>query len=421
MTSIHSLHLAVTGACNLRCDYCYQRHTARRMEWETLRAALDWACTVRRQRLRLTFSGGEPLLEFPMIRRAVAYAHQQADPAFPLQHILLTNGLLLDDDAIGFLVEHEFELQLSFDGVREAQDLRAPGTFEALDQLLNRLLREQPDFYRGRLSVAMTVVPSALPHLADSVAYFLEKRVPEVAIAGGLVSGTDWLPDQIGDLERQFERILEISLDHHRRTGQIPLLLLRGGSSRAEEHPWRRNLCGVVHAKTPAVDVDGHVYGCALLVEPMLTSDSSWFREELRRLRIGHLADPAFAERFEAWAQNAYRSRLLGCREVKRSSYGRCEDCRYAHECSICPASIGLMKEGADRKQAVDPNRIPDYPCAFTQVSLRARERFTKAISADGDASPDPRSDSGIDPLARFLGVSELPPAMKKVKAFWNG
>ena len=102
----------LTATCNLRCAYCYQdRKQPRRMGWETLRRAVDLLLGSRRRDLELWFGGGEPLLEFPLLRRAVGYAEAACPPAKRLRFGLSTNGLLLDDDRADFLAAHRFSMQ----------------------------------------------------------------------------------------------------------------------------------------------------------------------------------------------------------------------------------------------------------------------------------------------------------------------
>jgi hypothetical protein len=213
-------------------------------------------------------------------------------------------------------------------------------------------------------------------------------------------------------LEEQFERIVQLGLERFRAKGEIPLLLLRGGRARAPTIRRRSNLCGVVQGKTPAIDVKGDVYGCAMLIESVHAAGARWFIDELRRLRIGNLQDPDFRERFEAWVERAGRSRLLAHRNAKRSSSRRCRDCPVEHECAVCPVSIGSTEGNQD------PNRIPDFQCAVTRISLEARDRFNQEIGTAPPEDAAERAGAGVDPLARFLGLSELPPAMERVRVF---
>ena len=137
---ITQLDVILTAGCNLRCSYCYQNDKkARRMKWDTLRASADLVLASQRPQVGLLFVGGEPLLEFPLIQRAVEYIEERRTASQRIQYQVITNGTLLVDDHLDFFADHGFEVQLSFDGVEPAQQLRGRGTFATLDALLDRL------------------------------------------------------------------------------------------------------------------------------------------------------------------------------------------------------------------------------------------------------------------------------------------
>ncbi len=348
------------------------------MAWETLRRAVDWGLDARRPGVKLVFTGGEPLLTWPLIRRAVTYARRRSGRRWPLRYALLTNGLLLSDRKIDFLVDNRFEVQLSFDGVPAAQDLRAKDSFPVLDRLLDRLRRRHRHFYRRRLSVAVTVVPRTVCRMADSFAYFLGKGVSEIAIAPTLASSTGWDPRRRAELEAQYARIVQMSVVHYQRCGKIPLLDFRGGR-RPARRPWPlRAMCGVTEGTTPAIGVDGEVYGCGMLMGPLLSGKTPWLARELRRLRIGNLRDPGLSEQLKRFGAKAQASRFLIRKEEKHSSYGRCGACPAIEACAVCPVSIGLQPGNRD------PNRIPDFNCAFAQVAWEARQRFLRGTGGRG-------------------------------------
>jgi radical SAM protein with 4Fe4S-binding SPASM domain len=366
------LHLVLTRACNLRCAYCYQRRgSPGRMGPATLERALDWALAAGRPGCEVVLSGGEPLLEFARIREAAARA-----PA--LRFVLLTNGILLDDRAIDFCAGHAFELQVSWDGV--AQEMRAPGTSAVLAGRLRRLLDGWPEYAREHLTVALTVTPRAAGRLAESIALLMEIGVPRIALAPELAPGDA----ADADLAAQFDRLEEMSRARFDLDRSVPLLLLRPGAPPSACSP----LCGAAHALQPAVDVDGRIYGCALLVEPLLARAAPWMRAEMQRLAIGSIDDLALERRVEEFKSRAARSPLLGARDDR----GRCAECEWAAICAVCPVAAGLL------------GRLPDFTCDFARAALRARARFLAACPPD--------------PMARFLGVAELPPALRRVKAF---
>ena len=87
---IGTVALQVTQSCNLRCKYCiysenssiHQRtHSSKRMDWETVKKGIDflWEHSIDSPKFNIGFYGGEPLLEYPLIKQAVAYAKELFD------------------------------------------------------------------------------------------------------------------------------------------------------------------------------------------------------------------------------------------------------------------------------------------------------------------------------------------------------
>src|SRR6516165_2741707 len=137
LDEISALEVVLTAACNLRCSYCYQTEKkARSMEWSTLRAGLDRLMSSKARDVSVLFIGGEPLLEFGLIQRAVRYLETLRQADRHIRKTVITNGTLLQDEHLAFFATHDFRLQLSFDGIEAAQDIRAPGTFKRLDALV---------------------------------------------------------------------------------------------------------------------------------------------------------------------------------------------------------------------------------------------------------------------------------------------
>jgi uncharacterized protein len=378
--SIGAVHLVLTSACNLRCGYCYQdRRSRREMDWSTLRRTLDWILSLEEARRRVVFSGGEPTLVLPLIRRAVLYVEERSTPQRSVQWSVQTNGTLLDEDALDFLAAHDIEVHLSFDGVPAAQDARSPGTFDHLDRVLDWFRERRHERSRDRLTVMMTVAPDTVSTMAASFAYFLRKGVANLSI-----SPTYAVPERppqtvLDELAAAFERIGESCISHFRACGEIPFLAMRGDRGPGP-HPWRsRTMCGVMRGRSAAVDVDGSVYGCVMLVKGIAGRALPWLTEELARLRIGHVDDPSLQSAFEVFAERAQGSAILTGKERKRSGIAACSTCRAIGDCDLCPVSIGLSAGN------FDPDRVPDFACAFNRAAFGMRERFHDAVAkADG-------------------------------------
>src|SRR5437867_6639085 len=96
---VEVLEVILTAGCNLRCTYCYQNDKKpRRMSWDTLRGALDLLLGSRRREVRVLFLGGEPLLEFPLIRQAVGYLGSVAGPGRSVGYSIVTTGTMLREE-----------------------------------------------------------------------------------------------------------------------------------------------------------------------------------------------------------------------------------------------------------------------------------------------------------------------------------
>lgn len=149
--------LFLTQRCNLDCIYCYgdggRYGRESHMEQTTARQAVDWliARSGGERRLGICFFGGEPLLNFEVLRETHRYALARAAAAGKtIQFEITTNGLLLDEEKIAFFKRNGILTRVSFDGPAEVQDRQRPlrgggGSHAIVAANIRRLLREMPD------------------------------------------------------------------------------------------------------------------------------------------------------------------------------------------------------------------------------------------------------------------------------------
>ena len=366
-----SLGIVVSADCNLRCAYCYQDlKQPRHMSWATMARALDLLTSSTRRRADVTFLGGEPLLGYPLIVRAV----RRLGRRFPAKRrpdcVIATNGLLLTPRRLEFFERHRFSIQLSFDGVAPSQDLRSPGSFAILDRLLDRLRLQHLAYFRRRVMVAVTVTAPAIPHLADSFDYLLAKGASDIAI-GPAMGHPRLSTSQAVELDLQFGRISRRSLRHYRETGRVPLRLFRK-SAPAPRTPVSSTLaCVAAIGRDLAVDVDGEVYPCALLIRSCQTVARPALARRLAAMSLGPVADlQGLLTRRANLPAAARVAGIFGPQSRKRSGLDGCATCRYASACFVCPIAC------AKNPDATDANRIPDFQCAFNRIALEYRRRF---------------------------------------------
>ncbi len=369
--AIETLAIVFTADCNLRCRYCYQdRKRPVQISWQAVSAALDLLERSRRPCERLSFFGGEPLLAFPLIARTVRRVNRRLPRRRRPEFFLTTNGLLLTPRRVAFLERHRFKVQLSFDGVAPAQDLRFPGSFAVLDRLLDRLSLRHRAYFRRRVTVAVTVTAPSITHLADSFDYLLAKGVEDIAI-GPAMGHPRLLKAQAGELERQFGRIFTQSLRHYRATGEVPFSLFRKSTPDARTPDADEWACSAPPGCNLTVDVDGEVYPCALLIRSCQRVARPALARRLAAMSLGPVTDPRGLEQRRAHvAEAAAGAGIFGPQSRKRSGLDRCATCRYAAACFVCPMAC------AKNPASADANRIPDFQCAFNRIALAYRRRF---------------------------------------------
>lgn len=133
-TVVKALCLHIAHDCNLACRYCFAGEGEYQgdkslMSFEVGKKALDFliANSGKRRNLEVDFFGGEPLMNFDVVKQLVEYGREQEkihDKNF--RFTLTTNGLLLNDDIMEFANKEMDNVVLSIDGRKQVHDLMRP-------------------------------------------------------------------------------------------------------------------------------------------------------------------------------------------------------------------------------------------------------------------------------------------------------
>ena len=180
---VKALCLHIAHTCNLNCSYCFasqgKYHGDRAlMSYEVGKRALDFLIenSGSRHNLEVDFFGGEPLMNFDVVKQLVAYARsieKQHNKHF--RFTLTTNGVLIDDDVIDFANREMSNVVLSLDGRKEIHDrLRVDyagnGSYERIVPKFQKLVeaRGNKNYYmRGTFTHANPDFTKDLFHMAD--------------------------------------------------------------------------------------------------------------------------------------------------------------------------------------------------------------------------------------------------------------
>ena len=182
-TVVKALCLHIAHDCNLACKYCFaeegEYHGRRElMSFEVGKKALDFlvASSGTRRNLEVDFFGGEPTMNFEVVKQLVEYGRSLEEPNNKkFRFTLTTNGILLDDDIIEFANKEMSNIVLSIDGRKEINDLMRPkrggqGSYDTIVPKFKEVAesRNQMNYYvrgtftRNNLDFARDVI-----HLAD--------------------------------------------------------------------------------------------------------------------------------------------------------------------------------------------------------------------------------------------------------------
>ncbi len=145
---IKSICLHIAHDCNLRCKYCFASTgdfgTGRKlMPFEVGKAAIDFLLknSTGRPNLEVDFFGGEPLMNFEVVKQIVEYARsKEKEYEKHFSFTITTNGMLLDDDSIDYINKEMSNVVLSIDGRKDVNDrmrIRVDGS-GSYDRILER-------------------------------------------------------------------------------------------------------------------------------------------------------------------------------------------------------------------------------------------------------------------------------------------
>jgi len=237
---LNTMVLNVTNKCNLACTYCYEYgedkivdtkygKQPKFMSDETAEESVDFLLAESREQpvAHLTFFGGETLLNFPVLKKTVAYARRRAaEEGKRIEFSLTTNATLLEPEIIDWLADNQIGVTVSIDGPKPVQDgLRVfhngKGSYDVVLPKIKALLakhRSRPIGARVTLTQKNLDVLEIFRHLTEEIGFW------EVGLAP--VTTQDHRDYAIGDEQkdemlRQFEKLaqewLECALrdEHH--------------------------------------------------------------------------------------------------------------------------------------------------------------------------------------------------------------
>ena len=225
---VKALCLHVAHTCNLNCSYCFASqgnyHGDRAvMSLEVGKRALDFLIenSGTRRNLEVDFFGGEPLMNFDVVKELVAYARErEKECGKNFRFTLTTNGLLINDDVIDFANRECSNVVLSLDGRKEVHDryrvdYAGNGSWERIVPKFQKLVaaREGKNYYmRGTFT-------HANPDFLEDIKVMLDLGFNELSMEPVVCAPDDpsaLTEEDLPIVLEQYEKLAELMLERHR-------------------------------------------------------------------------------------------------------------------------------------------------------------------------------------------------------------
>ena len=225
---VKALCLHIAHTCNLNCSYCFasqgKYHGDRAvMSFEVGKRALDFLIenSGTRRNLEVDFFGGEPLMNFDVVKQLVAYAREvEKKHNKNFRFTLTTNGMLIDDDVIDFANREMSNVVLSLDGRKEIHDrfrvdYAGRGSWERIVPKFQKLVAERG----GKNYYMRGTFTHANPDFLKDIQQMLDLGFTELSMEPVVCAAGD--PSELTEADlpvvlEQYEKLAELMLERDR-------------------------------------------------------------------------------------------------------------------------------------------------------------------------------------------------------------
>jgi uncharacterized protein len=335
-----ALHMfVVTLRCDHSCHYCQvSRQTEDRQQFDMSRAhaeiALEHVFRSPAKHLKVEFQGGEPLLNFELVKFVIERAARlAADRGRRVSFVIASNLSRLDDEVLDVCRSYQVHLSTSLDGPKHLHDAQRPTkTGSSYDKVTAGIRRARQALGHGAVAALMTTTPKSLA-LVEAIideyaalgfeSIFLRNVSPYGFAARSLVHRYD-MRDWLSFYERGLRHILRMNAAGTRIREDFASILLQNLLS-----PQRS---GYVDLQSPAgIGIGGIVYNYDGSV---FASDEGRMLAEMgdSSLRLGHLDDSSYEDIMTS------DSLLIPLQESMLESAPMCSDCAFAPACGADPS-----------------------------------------------------------------------------------
>jgi uncharacterized protein len=270
---VKAMCLNIAHDCNLRCKYCFAStgdfgKGRKLMTFETGKKAIDFMLekSLDRKNLELDFFGGEPLMNFDVVKQIVEYARsKEAEYDKKFRFTITTNGLLLDDDKMEFINKEMSNVVLSIDGRKSVNDymrirVDGSGCYDKIMPAFKKLvsLRGDKEYY-----VRGTFTKHNLD-FADDVFDLYNNGFDQISVEPVVCEATEdyaITEKELPAIFKEYENLAERILENERKGGKFNFFHFMLDLDQGPCAIKRLRGCGCGNDYV-AVTPDGDIYPC---------------------------------------------------------------------------------------------------------------------------------------------------------------
>ena len=208
---INHMKVSLTTNCNLACSYCFVKKTDEIMNWSIAKKTVNLLLQSKGHEKLLSLYGGEPLLEFELIKKMVKYANEKAFENKKILNIsICSNMVSLKQEHIDFFIDNNIKIASSLAGERQTHDSmrkfsNGSGSYDIVVDNLSRLSKS---LGKNNLGIAFCVFPSAVSCLDKSFIHIIKLGFNNINFE--IIRGYEtWDKEKVVVFSKMFKKILK--------------------------------------------------------------------------------------------------------------------------------------------------------------------------------------------------------------------
>ena len=362
----------LTEGCNLACDYCFtwSDHKPRKLPEAMGKRIIDWWLpqTDPNKHIQLSFWGGEPLLEFKLMKRLIAHANElNKSLNREMEFGGTTNGVLYTPDKVEWCAENRSLFLISLDGVKAAHDAHrkfpnGKGSFDIIEKNVKAALKLVP-----RHQVRFSICTDTIKYFFETIQYFVEE-LGITSLAFSPVFEGPWTEgDNLERMREQFDLAIEYIIMQQKQGTYIKMKHLHDEAmTNGRKQETMHNPCGAGNFYM-GWGVDGFGWPCHRFNKHGISSEERAKSPIIIARPVGDSIE---------WCNEDWNNQFVDfCKEIPEG----CKDCDLYGR-SVCAGgcyATNFDMTGDIRKASLNE-------CVFNKVQHEAGLYFAKRLKEEG-------------------------------------